>query len=58
MNMFVLMCVCSDTDACVEPVLSLRDAAQHPHNKSVTSLFNCLFVYRGFCYCMQAEGNL
>ena len=34
----------TDTDACVEPVLSLKDAPQHPHNKSVTSPPSCLLV--------------
>lgn len=49
--------VSTDTDACVEPVLSLREASQHPHNKSVTSSLVCLLVDGRFMLMYVGRGE-
>ena len=33
---FVMRCSV-DSDTCVEPVLTIKEAASHPHNRSVSS---------------------
>ena len=38
----------ADLDACVEPVLTLNEATQHPHNRSVTVKW-CVLTCRTMC---------